>query len=350
MAEETQMKAEEVVVVETKKTAIEKDAPPSVPEEALNKHEFTAPPPAAKEEEKKAEIQEAFALAEEKPIVVEETPILTITEEPPKTEASKVAEPVLVSDMVEEKKEAPSKKPGEVTPLASAPEVEELADVVVTEVVEKITYVDDDGTKTVEAIEETIIAVSAPAAPAEETAAASPKKEGEVEAAAAATAPPVETKQEEITNVAALPPPLEEVSIWGIPLLADERSDVVLLKFLHARDFKVKDAFTMIKNTVAWRKEFGIETLLEEDLGLAAQIDKQALEIDRFILLQNEILRSALHEQRNQQMATLLKKMESKALSLLKRKDEDIVRAAKRTIELMLEKGRNGEPNLAKSR
>ncbi|XP_043708889.1 probable BOI-related E3 ubiquitin-protein ligase 3 [Telopea speciosissima] len=68
--------------------------------------------------------------------------------------------------------------------------------------------------------------------------------------------------------------------------------------------------------------------------SLAAQIDKQALEIDRFILLQNERLRSALHEQRKQQMAILLKKMESKALSLLRRKDEDIARAAKRTMEL----------------
>ncbi|XP_022155230.1 patellin-3-like, partial [Momordica charantia] len=47
----------------------------------------------------------------------------------------------------------------------------------------------------------------------------------------------------------------------------DERSDVILLKFLRARDFKVKDAFTMIKNTVRWRKQFGIEALLDEDLG-----------------------------------------------------------------------------------
>jgi len=39
------------------------------------------------------------------------------------------------------------------------------------------------------------------------------------------------------------------------------------LKFLRARDFKVKDAFTMLKNTVLWRKEFGIDALLEEDLG-----------------------------------------------------------------------------------
>nr|KJB60043.1 hypothetical protein B456_009G288100 [Gossypium raimondii] len=59
----------------------------------------------------------------------------------------------------------------------------------------------------------------------------------------------------------------KEVSIWGIPLLKDERSDVILLKFLRARDFKAKDAFVMIKNTIRWRKEFGIDELLDEDLG-----------------------------------------------------------------------------------
>ncbi|KAF3445411.1 hypothetical protein FNV43_RR10587 [Rhamnella rubrinervis] len=58
-----------------------------------------------------------------------------------------------------------------------------------------------------------------------------------------------------------------EVSIWGVPLLKDDRSDVILLKFLRARDFKVKDAFVMLKNTLRWRKEFGIDALLHEDLG-----------------------------------------------------------------------------------
>lgn len=38
----------------------------------------------------------------------------------------------------------------------------------------------------------------------------------------------------------------EQVSLWGIPLLADECSDVILLKFLRARDFKVKEAFAML--------------------------------------------------------------------------------------------------------
>ncbi|KAK1436683.1 hypothetical protein QVD17_02465 [Tagetes erecta] len=77
-----------------------------------------------------------------------------------------------------------------------------------------------------------------------------------------------------VGNVESVPPPApeeatppEEVSIWGIPLLADERSDVVLLKFLRARDFKVKEALTMLKSVVTWRKQFGIESLLEEDLG-----------------------------------------------------------------------------------
>ena len=55
--------------------------------------------------------------------------------------------------------------------------------------------------------------------------------------------------------------------VWGIPLVGDERSDVILLKFLRAMDFKVKDALSMLRNTVRWRKEFGIEGLIEEYLG-----------------------------------------------------------------------------------
>ncbi|XP_043713084.1 probable BOI-related E3 ubiquitin-protein ligase 3 [Telopea speciosissima] len=68
--------------------------------------------------------------------------------------------------------------------------------------------------------------------------------------------------------------------------------------------------------------------------SLAADIDKQALEIDRYILLQNERLRLTLQEQRKHQMAILFRMMESKTVSLLRQKDEDIARAAKRTMEL----------------
>ncbi|XP_057490599.1 patellin-3-like [Actinidia eriantha] len=59
----------------------------------------------------------------------------------------------------------------------------------------------------------------------------------------------------------------EEVSIWGVPLLKDDRTDVILLKFLRAREFKVKDAFVMLRNTIRWRKEFNIDALIDEYLG-----------------------------------------------------------------------------------
>ncbi|KAJ0949323.1 putative CRAL-TRIO lipid binding domain, GOLD domain, CRAL/TRIO domain, CRAL/TRIO domain superfamily [Helianthus annuus] len=61
--------------------------------------------------------------------------------------------------------------------------------------------------------------------------------------------------------------PISELSIWGIPILQDDRTDVVLLKFLRARDFKVKDSFTMLKDTLQWRETFDIESLLEQDFG-----------------------------------------------------------------------------------
>ncbi|GMQ02144.1 hypothetical protein CsSME_00048506 [Camellia sinensis var. sinensis] len=197
-------------------------------QEALNKHEFTAlppppPPPAVVEEEKKAE---------------EAAPETPGTEEPSKPE------------------EVPAETSAPAEEVAAPPKEVVVA---VAEVVEKVTAViDDDGAKTVEAIEETIVAVSAPAPPPEE-------------AAVATEAPPEEPKEEESAPPLPPPPP-EEVSIYGIPLLADERSDVILLKFLRARDFKVKEAFTMLKNTVLWRKDFGIESLVEEDLG--TELDK----------------------------------------------------------------------------
>ncbi|XP_010690123.2 patellin-4 [Beta vulgaris subsp. vulgaris] len=66
-----------------------------------------------------------------------------------------------------------------------------------------------------------------------------------------------ETKTEEI----------EDISIWGVPLLSGEGSDVILLKFLRAREFKVNEAFEMLKKTLVWRKDFKIESILDEDLG-----------------------------------------------------------------------------------
>ncbi|KAG0483570.1 hypothetical protein HPP92_011654 [Vanilla planifolia] len=121
--------------------------------------------------------------------------------------------------------------------------------------------VDEDGTKTVEAIEETVVPVNIlPPAAKELTPKADTEAEKDKEAVVVAEAPASEQPP--------LPPPAEEL-IWGVPLLGNEKSDTVLLKFLRARDFKVKDALSMIKNAVIWRKQFEIESLLEEDLAVS---------------------------------------------------------------------------------
>nr|XP_023889018.1 patellin-3-like [Quercus suber]POE65440.1 patellin-3 [Quercus suber] len=238
-------------------------------QDALNKHEFTAPPPPPppppKEEEKKEEKKEEkekspVAAAEE---VKEESKTEEVKEESKteevKEEASKLEEEVaeakkeeeeekeliaLVTPKVEQEAspsitiEAKEEKEEKVTP---PPPTEEVVAVVVEK---ETSIVDEDGAKTVEEIKETIVEVSAPPPP-----------------------PTTETETEEPKEEVTPPPAPEEVSIWGIPLLLDERSDVILLKFLRARDYKVKDAFTMIKNTVRWRKEFEIDALLEQDHG-----------------------------------------------------------------------------------
>ncbi|KAF9597507.1 hypothetical protein IFM89_019034 [Coptis chinensis] len=60
----------------------------------------------------------------------------------------------------------------------------------------------------------------------------------------------------------------ESASMWGVSLLSgDERADVILLKFLRARDFKVSEAFTMLKKCLTWRKEFGAENISDDDLA-----------------------------------------------------------------------------------
>ncbi|KAG5243125.1 hypothetical protein OIU76_009960 [Salix suchowensis] len=59
-----------------------------------------------------------------------------------------------------------------------------------------------------------------------------------------------------------------ECSMWGIPLLSnDEKADVVLLKFLRARDFRVQDSLRMLEQCLSWRKEFGADNIVDEDLG-----------------------------------------------------------------------------------
>ncbi|OIT30690.1 PREDICTED: probable BOI-related E3 ubiquitin-protein ligase 2 [Nicotiana attenuata] len=69
-------------------------------------------------------------------------------------------------------------------------------------------------------------------------------------------------------------------------------------------------------------------------VSLACQLEKQRLEIDQFINLQNERLRLALQEQRKQQLTLILRNYETKAQFLLKQKDEEIAKAMNKSKEL----------------
>ncbi|CAN6976554.1 unnamed protein product [Brassica rapa subsp. trilocularis] len=217
------------VVTETKKeeTPAPVETKPAAPVVTETKKEEAKPAAPVTTETKKEEKPPVTTETkkEEKPAPVETKPAAPVTAETKKDEKpapveTKPAAPVTTETKKEEEKA-----------VTSAPVETKPATPVTTEVVtiEKAFAAEqEEATKTVEAIEESIVSITLPE-----------------------------------TAVSVEP---EEVSIWGIPLLEDERSDVILLKFLRARDFKVKEAFTMLKNTVQWRKENNIDELLAEDL------------------------------------------------------------------------------------
>ncbi|XP_015891294.3 patellin-4 [Ziziphus jujuba] len=63
---------------------------------------------------------------------------------------------------------------------------------------------------------------------------------------------------------------LREITLWDVPLLPSkghEGTDILLLKFLKARDFKVIDAFEMLRKTLKWRNEYKADEILDEKLG-----------------------------------------------------------------------------------
>ncbi|MQM18102.1 hypothetical protein Taro_051087 [Colocasia esculenta] len=68
--------------------------------------------------------------------------------------------------------------------------------------------------------------------------------------------------------------------------------------------------------------------------SLALQMDKQNQEMDQYLCLQTERLRVTLQQQMKEHLVSLMRKLESKASSLLRQKDEDLVRANKRAAEL----------------
>ncbi|KAL5075046.1 hypothetical protein RYX36_014030 [Vicia faba] len=190
-------------------------------QEALNKHEFSSDSTPAPPEEQKPE---SAPEAESQPPAEENNK----KEEQNNEHVSETESVVAVSTADDDV--APPTTTTTETEKANEGEKKEETEVASSSI-------DDDGAKTVEAIEETVVAVS--------------------------SSIPEEPKVDEASSQEQQPP--EEVSIWGIPLLLDDRTDVILLKFLRARDFKVKESFTMIKNTIRWRKEFKIEELLYDE-------------------------------------------------------------------------------------
>ncbi|RLN22502.1 patellin-3-like [Panicum miliaceum] len=188
------------------------------------------PPPKAKEEPKAEETKTEEPKAEEP------------AKEEPKTEEPAKAEEAAEEPKTEAAAEAPAEEAKTEAP-AEETKAEAVAEEAKPEPEEKTVVVpeEESATKTVEAIQETVV----PAAATSEEAAA-PEAEAETQAAAP-----------------------EPVLIWGVPLVGDdERTDTVLLKFLRAREFKVKEAMAMLKSAVLWRKRFGITSILDADLGL----------------------------------------------------------------------------------
>lgn len=227
---------------------------------ALANNEFNPPPPPPPPPPKSEEPPAAEAKPEEpaaaaaadakveEPAAVEDPAAAQAKAEVTAPAEPKAEEPIASSTLEEVLK---TEEPAAVSAASEAPEVVETVEV-------KAVVVDEDGAKTVEAIEETVVPVTLPPPATEEAAPA-----GE----AVTEKEPIKEPEAPATVEVPPAPPAEEF-IWGVPLAGDEKSDTVLLKFLRARDFKVKDALTMIKNAVIWRKQFGIDVLLEEDLGL----------------------------------------------------------------------------------
>uniref|UniRef100_A0A804R2J1 Patellin-4 n=1 Tax=Zea mays TaxID=4577 RepID=A0A804R2J1_MAIZE len=70
----------------------------------------------------------------------------------------------------------------------------------------------------------------------------------------------------------------KDIALWGVPLLpskGDEATDVVLLKFLRARDFKAGAAFEMLRRTLRWRRDwtgFGSGAECDADADLPEEL------------------------------------------------------------------------------
>eukprot|EP01018_Ginkgo_biloba_P034742 Gb_24818 [translate_table: standard] len=217
-------------------------------EEAIKNNEFTEPPP-KEPETKEAEAKETATKGEEdtKEAETKDTKETEAKESDTKEEETKgtVEEVKIVETIID----------ADVESGDAEVKIEETV-VTVTEQIEVPAQGDVPKHEETVIVSETItdsVVVSPPSTEA-------PADEGEAPVEVTVTEETVEVVVENRENV----------YLWGIPLLhteGDERTDVVLLKFLRARDFKVPEAFTMLKNTILWRKRFGTDNLLQEDFG-----------------------------------------------------------------------------------
>ncbi|RLN11249.1 hypothetical protein C2845_PM09G21290 [Panicum miliaceum] len=68
----------------------------------------------------------------------------------------------------------------------------------------------------------------------------------------------------------------KDIALWGVPLLPSkgaEATDVVLLKFLRARDFKAGAAFEMLRRTLRWRRDWtGFDADADGDADLPEEL------------------------------------------------------------------------------
>ncbi|XP_076920506.1 patellin-4-like [Bidens hawaiensis] len=63
---------------------------------------------------------------------------------------------------------------------------------------------------------------------------------------------------------------LKDIQLWGVPLLpskGDERTDMILKKFLKTKDYNVQNALEMIGNMVMWREDYNVDKVVDEVFG-----------------------------------------------------------------------------------
>eukprot|EP01111_Echinosteliopsis_oligospora_P019627 TRINITY_DN9581_c0_g1_i1.p1 TRINITY_DN9581_c0_g1~~TRINITY_DN9581_c0_g1_i1.p1 ORF type:complete len:406 (-),score=105.25 TRINITY_DN9581_c0_g1_i1:99-1316(-) len=152
-----------------------------------------------------------------------------------------------------------------------------------------------------------------------------------------------------------------KIILWGVELQVDNsKTDVILLKFLRAREFKVQEAATALLDCLRWRKEFKVDEVMTEEfpeaitsLGFIHKHDKdgrpvmynvygnidikQAFEaqggIDRFIRWRVQLMETAIQQLDMDKIEDMVIIHDYNGASMLKM-DANMKAASKTLIEL----------------